>query len=122
MPDDHLLAQRGCSEVPAGATYCTSVGALLGPTRVVPGCTGCPPLYNYENLNAFTLVEEWTSQAALDQHLASDAYAKTLVGAIDLSAEPPRVQFDTVAERAGLEVFAGRTTIAAATLAHPVSL
>ena len=82
-----------------------TVGALLGPTRVVPGCTGCRLYTDYENLNAFTLVEEWTSRAALDRHLASDAY-KTLVGAIELSAEPPRVQFDTVAERAGLEVFA----------------
>lgn len=82
-----------------------SVGALLGPTRVVPGCLGCRFYTDYENLNAFTLVEEWASQEALDRHLASDAY-KTLVNAIELSAEPPLVHFDTVEDRGGLEVFA----------------
>lgn len=83
--------------------FLQSVGALLGPTRVAPGCLGCKLYADFENLNAFTLVEEWTTQAALDRHLASDAY-KTLVAAIELSAQPPAIHFDTVGQRAGLEV------------------
>ena len=83
--------------------FVQSVSALLGPTRVAPGCIGCKLYADFENLNAFTLVEEWTTQAALDRHLASDAY-KTLVAAIELSAQPPAIHFDTVGQRAGLEV------------------
>jgi quinol monooxygenase YgiN len=83
--------------------FVQSVGALLGPTRVAPGCIGCRLYADFENRNAFMLVEEWASQAALDQHLASDAH-KTLVAAIDLSVEPPVIHFDTVRQRAGLDV------------------
>jgi quinol monooxygenase YgiN len=83
--------------------FVQSVSALLGPTRVAPGCMGCRLYADFENRNAFTLVEEWTTQAALDRHLASDAY-KTLVAAIELSAQPPTIYFDTVGQRGGLEV------------------
>jgi quinol monooxygenase YgiN len=82
-----------------------TVGALLGPTRATPGCIECRLYADYENQNAFTLVEEWTTQAALDRHLASDAY-KTLVSAIELSTKPPRIRFDNVVQRGGLEVIA----------------
>jgi quinol monooxygenase YgiN len=80
-----------------------SVGSLLEPTRVLPGCLGCRLYSDTEDPNAFTLVEEWESQGALDRHLTSVAY-KTLVAAIELSAKPPAIRFDTVAERAGIEV------------------
>jgi quinol monooxygenase YgiN len=53
--------------------------------------------------HAFTLAEEWESQATLDRHLTSSAY-KTLVAAIELSAQPPAIRFDSVAHRAGIEV------------------
>jgi quinol monooxygenase YgiN len=82
-----------------------TVSALLGPTRAMPGCLECRLYADYEDRNAFTLVEEWASQEVLDRHLASDAY-KTLVSAIELSTKPPKVHFDTVAQRAGLEVMA----------------
>jgi quinol monooxygenase YgiN len=49
------------------------------------------------------LVEEWASHAALDRHLTSSAY-KTLVAAIELSTRPPAIRFDSVAQRAGIEV------------------
>jgi quinol monooxygenase YgiN len=70
---------------------------------VAPGCIGCRLYADFENRNAFTLVEEWASQAALDRHLASDAH-KTIVAAMELSARPPAIHFDTVGHRAGLEV------------------
>lgn len=43
------------------------------------------------------------TQAALDRHLTSSAF-KTLVAAIEMSAEPPAVHFDSVEQRAGIEV------------------
>ncbi len=85
------------------ADFLNSVGALLEPTRVLPGCLGCRLYTDIEDPNALTLMEEWESQAALDRHLTSSAY-KTLVAAIELSAEPPAIRFDSVAQRAGIEV------------------
>ena len=82
-----------------------SVGALLEPTRVLPGCLGCRLYIDIEKPDAFTLVEEWASQVELDRHLTSNAY-KTLVAAMELSAEPPVIRFDAVAQRAGIEVIA----------------
>lgn len=80
-----------------------SVGALLEPTRVLPGCLGCRLYIDIEKPDAFTLVEEWASQKELDRHLTSSA-CKTLITAMELSAEPPAIRFDTVAQCAGIEV------------------
>lgn len=85
------------------ADFLKTVGALLEPTRVVPGCMGCRLYTDIEDPNSFTLVEEWASQAALDRHLTSNAY-KTLVAAIELSAQPPAIRFDSVSQRAGIEI------------------
>jgi quinol monooxygenase YgiN len=86
------------------ADFLKSVRGLLEPTRVLPGCLGCRLYADIEKPDAYTLVEEWASQEALDRHLTSSAY-KTLVAAIELSAEPPAIRFDNVAQRAGIEVF-----------------
>ncbi|MEA3277769.1 MAG: antibiotic biosynthesis monooxygenase [Pseudomonadota bacterium] len=83
--------------------FLKSVGALLEPTRVVPGCIGCHLYADSEDSNAFTLVQEWASQAELDRHLASEA-CRILVAAIEMAAEPPTIRFDSVARRAGIEV------------------
>jgi len=80
-----------------------TVGALLEPTRVLPGCLGCRLYTDIEDPNAVTLVEEWASQRALDRHLTSDAY-KALIAAIELSSRPPVIRFDSIAQRAGIEV------------------
>ena len=94
------------SVAPSGhADFLSSVGALLEPTRVVPDCIACRLYRDLDDPNAFTLVEEWASQAALDRHLTSCAY-KTLVAAMELSTRPPSIRFDQVAHRAGIEVIA----------------
>ena len=98
-----LFSLRVCVPPPRRADFLQSVGALLEPTRVLPGCLGCRLYTDIEDPNAFTLAEEWESQAALDRHLTSSAY-KTLVAAIELSAVPPAIHFDSVAQRAGIEV------------------
>jgi quinol monooxygenase YgiN len=85
------------------ADFLKSVGALLEPTRVAPGCVNCRLYLDVEVPDAFTLVEEWVTQAALDRHLTSSAF-KTLVAAIEMSAEPPLVYVDRLEHRAGIEV------------------
>lgn len=83
--------------------FLASVGGLIEPTRVAPGCIGCRLYTDFQDPNAFTLVEEWASQKPLDRHLTSRAY-KTLVAAMELSERPPAIRFDNVAQRAGIEV------------------
>ena len=82
-----------------------SVGALLAPTRVQPGCIGAQLYADTEDPNAFALVEAWESQPELDRYLVSDVH-KTIVAAMELSTVRPEVKFDTVERSAGIEVFA----------------
>ena len=78
---------------------------LLAPTRVEPGCESCRLYADADDAGALTLVEEWSSQAALDRHLQSEA-RKSLIATMELSAQAPVVRFDTIARREGLEVIA----------------
>lgn len=45
--------------------------SLIEPTRKEKGCIQYQLLQNDTELSDFTFVEEWTSKAALDAHLAS---------------------------------------------------
>lgn len=82
-----------------------SLTALLEPTRVQPGCTGCHLYADMENLSVFTFASEWASQADLDRCLGSEAF-KTVLAAMELSVEAPEICFDSVSRRGGLEVIA----------------
>ena len=92
-----------CVPPSCSADILKSIGSLLEPTRVLPGCLGCRLYTDIEKPNVFMLVEEWDSQGALDRHLTSSDY-KTLVAVIEVSAAPPAIRFDSVAHRAGIEV------------------
>jgi quinol monooxygenase YgiN len=83
--------------------FLRGVGALLEPTGVAPGCLGCRLYADVFSEDTFLLVEEWASQSALDQHLASDA-CKTLVAAMEMALQSPIIRFDEVARSAGIEV------------------
>ena len=82
-----------------------SLTALLEPTRVQPGCSGCRLYADVENSNAFVIASEWESQADLDRCLGSDAF-KDAAGGDEPSVEAPEIRFDSVTRRAGLEVVA----------------
>lgn len=45
---------------------------LVDPTRAEDGCIIYELLQNAQDPTDFTFVEEWTSQTALDKHLATD--------------------------------------------------
>jgi quinol monooxygenase YgiN len=83
--------------------FIRSVGALLGPTRVAPGCIGCRLYADFENVNAFTLVEEWASQQRWAV-ISRPMRIRHIVAAIELLAEPSTIHFDTVGQGAGFEV------------------
>jgi quinol monooxygenase YgiN len=79
--------------------------SLMGLTRVQPGCISCRMYFDMENENALSLVEEWKSQDALDKNIRSEQYRKILA-LLDMSTEPPEIQFNTVLSTAGLEAVA----------------
>ena len=87
-----LTAPRSRAEV------VRTLAAQLGPTRVQPGCRKCDLYQDVEHPEAITLVEEWDSQADLDPRLRSEDY-RAVLAAIELSQEPPLIQFDTVIRR-----------------------
>jgi quinol monooxygenase YgiN len=77
--------------------------AIQGPVLTQPGCLACD-IYEEQGPDAaVVLVERWASQEALEVHLRSEAYRRIL-GAIDLSAAPPEIRFDTVSATAGMEL------------------
>lgn len=77
---------------------------LLEPTRVMPGCMDCRLYSDFENLNAFCIVGEWSCAEDLRHFLRSHAY-RVLLGAIEMGACRPEVHFDTVKKRVGIEAF-----------------
>jgi quinol monooxygenase YgiN len=76
---------------------------IQGPVRAQPGCVACHIYEEQGSDEALVLVERWESQAALEAHLRSETYRRIL-GAIELSAAPPEVRFDTVSATAGMEL------------------
>jgi quinol monooxygenase YgiN len=80
-----------------------SLTALIGWTRVEPGCRACHLLADVEEPQAIVLWEEWNTQGDLDRHLRSEDYRRVLA-AIELSKEAPEIRFDTVETRGGFEV------------------
>ena len=91
-------------EAPAGRRdeILKTLGSVLGPTRVLPGCLSCRLYQDVENTNTLVLVEEWNSREAADRRVRSDDYRKVLA-AMDLANKPPEVQFCSVASVAGME-------------------
>ena len=87
-----------------------SLGALLEPTRVQPGCLGCRLYIDHDHPDAITLTEEWSSLTELERHLDSDV-RKTLVAVLELSTELPQVQIDTIIRRTGPALVGGLNTI-----------
>jgi quinol monooxygenase YgiN len=77
------------------------VESLLGPTRVEPGCDNCRLYADADDMHTVTLVQEWSTQDALDRYLLSDA-RKSLIAAMEMSAIAPVVRFDTIVRREGL--------------------
>ena len=84
----------------------TSLTPLIVSTRFQPGCRACVLLADCDDHRKLTLWEEWETQEELERHLCSADY-RLVLAAIDLSQEPPHIQFDTVTMRRGFEFIAG---------------
>jgi len=92
-----LVARReNRRELQAALSY------LLGPTRVEAGCVRCQLYQDVSNPNILQFECAWRTEADLLHHLRSEIYKQLLI-LLELSAEPPNVEFHTVSETHGLE-------------------
>jgi len=77
--------------------------SLIGPMRVEPGCLSCRLYEAVPENDQFEVVARWQSEQDLISHLQSDLYKRLLL-LMELSSEPPVVEFYTVLEFRGLEL------------------
>jgi quinol monooxygenase YgiN len=77
--------------------------AIQGPALAQPGCLACRIYEERGPDPAVVLVQEWESREALEAHLRSETYRRIL-GAIELSVDPPEVRFDHVSATEGIDL------------------
>ena len=83
-----------------------ALAAMIGPTRVAPGCLDAR-LYSdpLNRCKALLLVEEWDSREQFERNLDT-AKLNTIVAAIELSSEAPVVRLDSVEREEGVDTLA----------------
>jgi len=79
--------------------------SILGPTRVAPGCRSARLFADLDARRRLVLVEEWESRAQFERNVDATKL-NTLVGAIELSGEPPVVRIDTTEREEGVGLLA----------------
>jgi quinol monooxygenase YgiN len=80
-----------------------TLGSILEPTRVAPGCRSVRLFTDLDKRSALVLVEEWESREQFERNLDA-AKLNTIVGAIELSGEAPVVRIDTLERKEGVDV------------------
>jgi quinol monooxygenase YgiN len=82
-----------------------TLGSVLEPTRVVPGCLSARLYSDLDRRKALVLIEEWETRDQFDRNL-DDAKLNAIVGAIELSSEAPVVRIDLVEREEGVDALA----------------
>jgi quinol monooxygenase YgiN len=79
-----------------------TLGSMLGPTRVAPGCLDARLYWDVDRRKTLLLVEDWQSREQFERNL-DPAKLNAIVAAIDLSSEPPVVRVDVVEREEGID-------------------
>ena len=79
-----------------------SIRALIESARLDSACVDCRLFADVMDPNAITLVEEWSTRAAMERRMRSAAYGR-LMQLLELSCRPPEARFYAIAETSGLE-------------------
>jgi quinol monooxygenase YgiN len=82
-----------------------TLGSMLGPTRVAPGCLDARLYSDLDRRKTLLLVEEWASREQFDRNLDM-AKLSAIVAAIELSSEAPVVRVDAVEREEGVDALA----------------
>jgi quinol monooxygenase YgiN len=88
-----------------------TLGSMLGPTRVAPGCLDARLYSDLDKRKTLLLVEDWESREQFDRNLDM-AKLNAIVAAIELSSEAPVVRVDVVEREEGVEALAVHRSIA----------
>ena len=92
--------------------FVQALRSVVGPTRVEPGCLFCHLYEDVDIPGSFTLVEDWVSPEDFERRLRSEAYRQLLL-LMELSPEPPVIQFYSVSSTAGMDaILAARSRAA----------
>jgi quinol monooxygenase YgiN len=82
-----------------------TLGSMLGPTRVAPGCQDARLYSDLDRRKTLLLVEEWESREQFDRSLDASKI-NAIVAAIELCSEPPVVRVDAVEREEGVDALA----------------
>ena len=82
-----------------------TLGSMLGPTRVAPGCLDARLYLDLDKRKTLLLVEDWESREQFDRNLDM-AKLNAIVAAIELSSEAPVVRIDAVEREEGVDALA----------------
>jgi len=75
---------------------------VIGPLQGEPGFVRSNLCQDIDDENAVTFEEVWNSQADLDRRIGSEQY-RHILAVIELSLEPPEIEFRTVSPGSGME-------------------
>jgi quinol monooxygenase YgiN len=82
-----------------------TLGSVLEPTRVAPGCRSARLYSDLDKRKALILVEEWDSREQFERNLDT-AKLNAIVAAIELSSGAPVVRVDSVERDEGVDTLA----------------
>jgi quinol monooxygenase YgiN len=82
-----------------------TLGSLLEPTRVAPGCLSARLYSDLDERKVLMLVEEWETRGQFERNLDTGKL-NAIVAAIELSSEAPVVRVDTVEREEGVDTLA----------------
>jgi len=88
-----------------------TLGSMLGPTRVAPGCLDARLYSDLDKRKTLLLVEDWGSREQFDRNLDM-AKLNAIVAAIELSSEAPVVRIDAVEREEGVDALALHRSVA----------
>jgi quinol monooxygenase YgiN len=83
-------------------TLLRTLGSLLGPTRVAPGCLDARLYSDLDKPQTLLFVEEWETRQQFERNLDTDRL-RAIVAAIELSGEAPVIHVDVVERQTGVD-------------------
>jgi len=75
---------------------------LRGPTEVTRGCRACRILQDAEDDHVLTYLVQWDTEEEIQEHLRGERFRR-LLPYIEMSVEPPEVDFSTIDQIRGIE-------------------
>lgn len=68
-----------------------ALSSLVAPTRDEAGCISYELFQSNDDPTEFVTIEEWTDQAAIDSHMASEHIGAALAAAAEILAADPKI-------------------------------